>query len=85
MSFFFLDEYEDMEAYIPGEQPKDRQYIKLNANESSFPPSPKVLEAVNQSQINGMGHYSDPHCMEGGNWRSLRIWCRSGICWKWCR
>ena len=64
MSFFFLDEYEDMEAYIPGEQPKDRQYIKLNANESSFPPSPKVLEAVNQSQINGMGHYSDPHCME---------------------
>ena len=63
MSYFFLDEYENMEPYIPGEQPKDRAYIKLNANESSLPPSPKVLEAISQNQINGMAHYSDPHCM----------------------
>lgn len=64
MSYFFLDEYENMETYIPGEQPKDRQYIKLNANESSLPPSPKVLEAMSIAQINGMSHYSDPHCTE---------------------
>lgn len=64
MSYFFLDEYENMEPYIPGEQPKDRTYIKLNANESSLPPSPKVLEAVSKAQINGMSHYSDPHCMQ---------------------
>lgn len=64
MSYFFLDEYENMETYIPGEQPKDRQYIKLNANESSLPPSPKVMEAMSIAQINGMSHYSDPHCTE---------------------
>ncbi|MGN0505671.1 MAG: histidinol-phosphate transaminase [Lachnospiraceae bacterium] len=64
MSYFFLDEYENMEPYIPGEQPKDKQYIKLNANESSLPPSPKVLDAISKAQINGMAHYSDPHCMQ---------------------
>ncbi len=64
MSFFLLDDYNDMEAYIPGEQPKEGQYIKLNANESSFPPSPKVIEVISSTEINHMGHYSDPHCME---------------------
>lgn len=64
MSYFFLNEYDNMEVYIPGEQPKDRKYIKLNANESSMPPSPKVLEAISRAQLNSMGQYSDPHCME---------------------
>lgn len=64
MSYFFLDEYKNMESYIPGEQPHDRKYIKLNANESSFPPSPKVREAMSGSEIDSMAHYSDPHCME---------------------
>ncbi len=64
MSYFFLDEYENMETYIPGEQPNDQEYIKLNANESSLAPSPKVLEAISEAQIKGMAHYSDPHCME---------------------
>ncbi len=64
MSYFFLDEYEHMEPYVPGEMPKDRDYLKLNANESSYPPSPKVLEAMNSAEVNSMAHYSDPHCME---------------------
>lgn len=64
MSYFLCDEFRDMEPYIPGEQPKDRAYIKLNANESSIPPSPRVLEAVSQGCIQGLGHYSDPHCMQ---------------------
>ena len=41
MSIFLVDEYKDMEPYVPGEQPKDKPYIKLNANETSMPPSPK--------------------------------------------
>ncbi len=64
MSDFLIDEFEDIEPYNPGEQPTDREYLKLNANESSFPPSPKVLEAIDKAQINKMNHYSDPYCME---------------------
>lgn len=63
MSYFLCDEFKDMEPYIPGEQPKDRDYIKLNANETSIPPSPKVLEAITKGDVFAMGHYSDPHCM----------------------
>lgn len=64
MSYFLCDEYKDMEPYIPGEQPKDKHYIKLNANESPFPPSPKVAEAISEKRISNMRYYSDPHCLE---------------------
>ena len=33
------------------EQPQDQQYVKLNTNESPFPPSPKVLKAINRAEI----------------------------------
>lgn len=64
MSIFLVDEYKDMEPYVPGEQPKDKPYIKLNANETSVPPSPKVFEAISKSEIWGMSYYADPHCHE---------------------
>ena len=51
MSIFLVDEYKEMEPYVPGEQPKDKLYIKLNANETSLPPSPKVFEAISKSEI----------------------------------
>lgn len=64
MSIFLVDEYKKMEPYIPGEQPKDKPYIKLNANETSVPPSPKVFEAISKSEIWAMSYYTDPHCHE---------------------
>lgn len=64
MSIFLVDEYKDMEPYVPGEQPKDKPYIKLNANETSVPPSPKVFEAISKSEIWNMSYYADPHCHE---------------------
>ena len=48
MSRFFSEKYKSLKAYVPGEQPRDQQYIKLNTNESPFPPHPDVAEAVRQ-------------------------------------
>ena len=39
----------NLNPYVPGEQPKDRIYIKLNANENPYPPSPKVIDAVRRA------------------------------------
>jgi histidinol-phosphate aminotransferase len=51
--------FASLESYVPGEQPKTMQYIKLNTNESPFPPSDKVLTAVSE-QSSLLQLYSDP-------------------------
>ncbi len=61
MSKFFSNKYAMLEAYVPGEQPKDQQYVKLNTNESPFPPSPSVKEAV-AAEVDKLCLYSDPEC-----------------------
>ena len=61
MSEFLCERYKNIEVYIPGEQPKDKKYIKLNANESNMAPSPKVINAITKNKISGMSFYSDPN------------------------
>lgn len=51
----------ELEAYVPGEQPKGiANLIKLNTNESPFPPSPKVKEAIDAAAIDALRLYPDP-------------------------
>ena len=59
MSRFFSEKYKALVPYTPGEQPKDVQYIKLNTNESPFPPSKGVLDAA-LCEAGKLQLYSDP-------------------------
>ena len=61
MSRFFSGKYAALTPYTPGEQPRDRQFIKLNTNESPFPPSPKAQEYAARA-AQGLNLYSDPTC-----------------------
>ena len=60
MSRYMNSRYQAMEAYTPGEQPRDKQYIKLNTNESPFPPAPAVVAAMNNREVEDLRLYSDP-------------------------
>ena len=62
MSRFFTKSLSALQPYTPGEQPQDMQYIKLNTNESPFPPSPRVLEAIDREEVSRLYLYSDPDC-----------------------
>lgn len=62
MSRFLSQRFAALEAYTPGEQPQDMQYVKLNTNESPFPPSSEVIAAVSAAQVSKLNLYPDPTC-----------------------
>ncbi len=49
-----------MEGYVPGEQPQDAGYVKLNTNENPYPPSPGVLRAIASETGDSLRLYPDP-------------------------
>jgi len=59
MSKFFTEKFASLTPYTPGEQPRDMQYVKLNTNESPFPPSAGVSAAV-AAECGKLQLYSDP-------------------------
>ena len=64
MSRFLNQQFETLEAYTPGEQPRNMQYIKLNTNESPYPPAPSVVAAMTGEQVELLRLYSDPTARE---------------------
>ena len=44
---YFRENIEKLDGYVPGFQPADTDVVKLNTNENPYPPSPKVIEAIN--------------------------------------
>ena len=61
MSRFFSSKLSALVPYTPGEQPKDMKYIKLNTNESPYPPSKGVVEA-SKEEAGKLRLYCDPTC-----------------------
>lgn len=62
MSRFLTPTLENLQPYTPGEQPQDQPYIKLNANENPYPPSPWVTEALNAEETRRLRLYPDQAC-----------------------
>ena len=60
MSKYIDGAYSALKEYVPGEQPKDKKYIKLNTNESPYPPSPAVISNINSAEVADLRLYSDP-------------------------
>src|SRR5271155_270576 len=57
---FVRAEIRRLSAYVPGEQPHDRAYVKLNTNENPYPPSPRVIEAIKAATGDDLRLYPDP-------------------------
>jgi histidinol-phosphate aminotransferase len=72
MSIYWNERVKNLSPYVPGEQPRDRKFIKLNTNENPYPPSPKVIEAISntitaeKAEATGarLRLYPDPACTE---------------------
>lgn len=62
MSRFFSSQNSKLMPYTPGEQPLDRKFIKLNTNELPYPPSPKVVDALKNTDADSLRLYPDPEC-----------------------
>ena len=63
MSKFLTDKFKGLAPYTPGEQPKERKFVKLNTNESPFPPSEKAVEMA-RIEAERLMLYSDPECRD---------------------
>lgn len=62
LSKYWSELVRGLEPYVPGEQPRDKKYIKLNTNENPYGPSPKVLEAIKSASDDTLRLYPDPTC-----------------------
>lgn len=64
MSRYWSAFVHQLKPYVPGEQPKLSRLVKLNTNENPYPPSPKVLAALQAASDERLRLYPDPECSE---------------------
>lgn len=61
---YFRPNIDQMKGYVPGEQPRESEVIKLNTNENAYPPSPRVFEAIQRALTKQLRRYPDPLATE---------------------
>jgi len=64
MSEYWSKLVHDLDPYVPGEQPQDQQYIKLNTNENPYPPAPGVARCLAAFDTSDLRRYPDPQSAE---------------------
>lgn len=62
MSKYWSAKVKELDPYVPGEQPKITDLIKLNTNENPYPPSPLALKAMQEQVASSLRLYPDPDC-----------------------
>ena len=60
MSRFRSYKHAQLKPYVPGEQPRGREFVKLNTNENPYPPSEKAIAAISTEVLENLRLYSDP-------------------------
>jgi len=60
VSRFLSEKFKTLETYVPGEQPAEGEYIKLNTNESPYPPAPGVISAIKDDELKRLRLYPNP-------------------------
>jgi len=60
MSRFLSERFAALAAYVPGEQPADLEYVKLNTNESPYPPAPGVITVISEDEKKKLNLYPNP-------------------------
>ena len=83
MSIYWNERTRRLCPYVPGEQPKDmklsgRKLIKLNTNENPYPPSPRVIEAIQKAAVETLKLYPDPACTEPREAAAARFGLKAG-------
>ena len=64
MSRFAGEDINGIMPYVPGEQPRDKKYIKLNTNENPYYTSRKAVECITREALENLRRYSDPTCKD---------------------
>lgn len=73
MKKFWSERIRDIVPYTPGEQPRDRKFIKLNTNENPYPPSEQAVKAMQEAVNADLRLYPDPEC--------TRLRAAAAACW----